>query len=60
MSDTRALRYSVEELRAALDGGLIVSCQASEDEPLFGAEIMAKMAVAAVQVFLVLVERVKE
>lgn len=32
-----------------LQGRLIVSCQAMEDEPLFGAEIMAKMAVAAVQ-----------
>lgn len=50
MSDSKALRYSVEELRAALNGGLIVSCQASEEESLFGAEIMAKMAVAAVRV----------
>jgi N-acylglucosamine-6-phosphate 2-epimerase len=49
MSDSQALRYSVEQLRSALDGGLIVSCQASEEESLFGAEIMAKMAVAAVQ-----------
>jgi N-acylglucosamine-6-phosphate 2-epimerase len=49
MSDATKLRYSVEELRAALSGGLIVSCQAAEDESLFGAEIMAKMAVAAVQ-----------
>lgn len=30
-----------------LGGGLIVSCQALEDEPLHGAEIMARMAVAA-------------
>ena len=27
--------------------GIIVSCQALEDEPLYGAEIMAKMAMAA-------------
>lgn len=32
-----------------IQGRLIVSCQAMEDEPLFGAEIMAKMAVAAIQ-----------
>jgi N-acylglucosamine-6-phosphate 2-epimerase len=32
---------------AALRGGLIVSCQALPDEPLFGSEIMAKMAIAA-------------
>ena len=49
MSDSTELRYSIEQLRTALDGGLIVSCQATEEEPLFGAEIMAKMAVAAVQ-----------
>ena len=49
MSGAKEIRFSVEELRAALSGGLIVSCQAAEDESLFGAEIMAKMAVAAVQ-----------
>ena len=32
---------------AAVKGKLIVSCQALEDEPLHGAEIMARMAVAA-------------
>ena len=32
---------------AALRGGLIVSCQAQADEPLFGAEVMARLAVAA-------------
>ena len=35
----------VEQVR----GGLIVSCQALAGEPLFGAEIMARMAVAAQQ-----------
>lgn len=30
-----------------LKNGLIVSCQAFEDEPLYGSDIMAKMAVAA-------------
>ena len=29
--------------------GLIVSCQALSHEPLFGAEIMARMAIAAEQ-----------
>ena len=32
---------------AALHGGLIVSCQALPHEPLFGADIMARLAVAA-------------
>ncbi|MHA6482087.1 N-acetylmannosamine-6-phosphate 2-epimerase [Paenibacillus sp. strain BS8-2] len=31
----------------ALNGGLIVSCQAYEGDPLFGSETMAKLAVAA-------------
>lgn len=30
-----------------IKGGLIVSCQAQEDEPLFGSQYMARMAVAA-------------
>ena len=32
-----------------VQGQLIVSCQALSDEPLFGAEIMARMALAARQ-----------
>lgn len=35
------------EILARLRGGLIVSCQAMEDEPLYGAEFMAAMARAA-------------
>lgn len=34
---------------AAVQGGLIVSCQALAHEPLYGAEIMARMAVAAAE-----------
>lgn len=36
-----------DEFLAAVKGKLIVSCQALEDEPLHGADIMAKMARAA-------------
>lgn len=36
-----------EKILSNLRGGLIVSCQALEDEPLHGANIMAKMALAA-------------
>ena len=36
-----------EAFLAAVKGKLIVSCQALEDEPLHGARIMAKMAIAA-------------
>jgi len=36
-----------ETFLAAVKGRLIVSCQALQDEPLYGAEIMAKMALAA-------------
>lgn len=35
------------EIAARLRGGLIVSCQALPGEPLFGADIMARLAVAA-------------
>ena len=35
------------DLKTRLRGGLIVSCQALPGEPLFGAEIMARLAVAA-------------
>lgn len=37
----------MNELLNKLKNGLIVSCQAFEDEPLHGSDIMAKMAVAA-------------
>lgn len=36
-----------EEVLAAIKGGLIVSCQALEDEPLHSAQIMGRMALAA-------------
>ncbi|NLN50328.1 MAG: N-acetylmannosamine-6-phosphate 2-epimerase [Acholeplasmataceae bacterium] len=38
---------SKEKLINQLKGGLIVSCQALEEEPLHGADIMSKMALAA-------------
>jgi N-acylglucosamine-6-phosphate 2-epimerase len=40
---------SMEQIVASIRGGLIVSCQALEDEPLHGADIMARMALAAQQ-----------
>jgi N-acylglucosamine-6-phosphate 2-epimerase len=43
------LHMSLSPLFARLRGGLIVSCQALEDEPLHGAPIMAAMARAALQ-----------
>lgn len=39
----------VESFLRQVQGGLIVSCQALPDEPLYGAEIMARMALAAAQ-----------
>lgn len=36
-----------EEVLARLKGGLIVSCQALRGEPLYGSQIMARMALAA-------------
>ncbi|HBC76475.1 MAG TPA: N-acetylmannosamine-6-phosphate 2-epimerase [Candidatus Wallbacteria bacterium] len=36
-----------KNILSKIKGGLIVSCQALEDEPLHGADIMAKMALAA-------------
>lgn len=36
-----------KNILSKIRGGLIVSCQALEDEPLHGADIMAKMALAA-------------
>jgi N-acylglucosamine-6-phosphate 2-epimerase len=38
---------SLQEIKERLRGGLLVSCQALPHEPLFGADIMARMAVAA-------------
>jgi len=43
------MRLSLSPLVAQLRGGLIVSCQALPDEPLYGTEIMARMALAAQQ-----------
>jgi len=38
---------NVAEITSRLRGGVIVSCQALPEEPLFGAEIMARLAMAA-------------
>lgn len=38
-----------EEIKNQLQGGLVVSCQALEEEPLHSSMIMAKMALAAYQ-----------
>ena len=42
-------RFTVEALRRMLRGGLIVSCQALEEEALHGPAMMARMALAVVQ-----------
>jgi N-acylglucosamine-6-phosphate 2-epimerase len=39
----------IPPLFSTLRGGLIVSCQALPDEPLFGSDIMARLAIAAKQ-----------
>ena len=39
----------MDQIFEPLEGGLIVSCQALEGEPLFGAEFMARLALAAKQ-----------
>ena len=44
---TRQPLYALDDFVAQVRGHLIVSCQALPDEPLYGAEIMARMAVAA-------------
>lgn len=43
------LQMQVEAFRNQVAGRLIVSCQALPHEPLFGAEVMARMALAAQQ-----------
>jgi N-acylglucosamine-6-phosphate 2-epimerase len=40
-------RQTAQRIASQIRGGLIVSCQALPDEPLFGAQIMAKLAIAA-------------
>lgn len=46
--DTRSRdRRPMPEAIAALSGGIVVSCQATEDNPLHGPEPMARMAMAA-------------
>jgi len=46
-AENRAAENRAAEIAARLRGGLIVSCQALPGEPLFGADIMARMAIAA-------------
>lgn len=38
---------NLQSILTQIRGGLIVSCQALADEPLYGAEIMARLAIAA-------------
>jgi N-acylglucosamine-6-phosphate 2-epimerase len=49
MSIDETRRQRVETFVAQVQGKLIVSCQALAHEPLYGAEIMARMALAAMQ-----------
>jgi len=49
MDSMNGSRIEFAQLLAGIRGGLIVSCQALAGEPLFGGDIMAKMAVAAMQ-----------
>lgn len=49
MSANATPRFTAKELQRMLRGGLIVSCQALEGEALHGSELMARMALAAVQ-----------
>jgi N-acylglucosamine-6-phosphate 2-epimerase len=49
MSIDTTRRQRVEAFVVKVDGRLIVSCQALPHEPLHGAEIMARMAIAAKQ-----------
>lgn len=49
MSVDAARRQRVEDFVRQVQGQLIVSCQALAHEPLHGAEMMARMAVAAMQ-----------
>ncbi len=47
--NTTERRQLLTNFSRQVAGGLIVSCQALADEPLYGAEIMARMAIAATQ-----------
>lgn len=47
MTDPRVAK--LQAFTRQVQGGLIVSCQALPDEALFGADIMARMAIAAAQ-----------
>ncbi len=47
MGSYRYMRIETEKILKIIRGGLIVSCQALPGEPLFGSNIMAKMAIAA-------------